>query len=62
MVLFLVIGKIHAVSFNVNGISYMANADTAIVKGYTNLPEDGNLCIPNSISYGALRKGGQRQT
>lgn len=45
-------GKIYAISFKVDGINYAANGDTAIVKGYTEIPEDGILSIKSSVTYG----------
>ena len=50
--LFLVVGKSFAISFKVDGISYVANADTAIIKGYSEIPENGELTLASTVSYG----------
>jgi Leucine-rich repeat (LRR) protein len=46
------VGKSYAVSFTQNGINYVANADTAIIKGYNEIPEDGELNLAASVEYG----------
>ena len=48
----LLVGKSFAISFKVDGISYVANADTAIIKGYSEIPENGELTLASTISYG----------
>ena len=48
----LVVGKSFAISFKVDGISYVANADTAIIKGYSEIPENGELTLASTVSYG----------
>ncbi len=48
----LIVGKLFAVSFKVDGISYVANADTAIIKGYSEIPENGELTLASTVSYG----------
>ena len=48
----LVVGKSFAISFKVDGISYVANADTAIIKGYSEIPENGELTLASIVSYG----------
>lgn len=48
----LIVGKSFAVSFKVDGISYVANADTAIIKGYSEIPENGELTLASTVSYG----------
>ena len=47
----LVVGKSFAISFKVDGISYVANADTAIIKGYSEIPENGELTLASTVSY-----------
>lgn len=46
------VGKSHAISFTQNGISYVANADTAIIKGYNEIPEDGELTLASTVERG----------
>lgn len=48
----LVVGKSFAISFKVDGINYVANADTAIVKGYSEIPENGELKLASTVTYG----------
>lgn len=48
----LVVGKSFAISFKVDGINYLANADTAIVKGYSEIPENGELKLASTVTYG----------
>lgn len=48
----LVVGKSFAISFKVDGINYIANADTAIVKGYSEIPENGELKLASTVTYG----------
>lgn len=42
---------IMATVFSDGYLKYEANGDTAIVKGYTSLPEDGHLVIPSTVDY-----------
>lgn len=51
LLLSLLVGKSFAVSFKVDGISYVANADTAIIKGYSAIPESGELTLASTVSY-----------
>ena len=48
----LVVGESFAISFKVDGINYVANADTAIVKGYSEIPENGELKLASTVTYG----------
>lgn len=48
----LVVGKSFAISFKVDGINYVANADTAIIKGYSDIPENGELKLASTVTYG----------
>ena len=48
----MVVGKSFAISFKVDGINYVANADTAIVKGYSEIPENGELKLAATVTYG----------
>lgn len=50
--LFILAGKGFAVSFKIEGINYVANGDTAIVKGYSVIPESGELSLPSDVAYG----------
>ena len=50
--LFTLVGKGFAVSLKIDGINYVANGDTAIVKGYSIIPESGDLSLPSVVSYG----------
>ena len=50
--LFILAGKGFAVSFKIEGINYVANGDTAIVKGYSVIPESGELSLPSAVAYG----------
>ena len=40
-----------AVSFTSDGITYVANADTAIIKGYSAIPESGELTLATTVNY-----------
>ena len=40
-----------ATVFSDSYLKYEINGDTAIVKGYTSLPEDGHLVIPSTVDY-----------
>lgn len=48
----LIVGKSFAISFKMDGISYVANADTAIIKGYSEIPENGELSLASKVSHG----------
>lgn len=52
LVLSLLVGKSLGASFTLDGITYVANADTAIIKGYDAIPENGELALASTVSYG----------
>lgn len=52
LVLSLLVGKSLGASFTLDGITYVANADTAIIKGYDAIPENGELTLASTVSYG----------
>ena len=52
LLLSLLVGKSFAISFKVDGISYETNADTAMIKGYSEIPENGELTLASTVSYG----------
>ena len=40
---------VHADTIKLNGLTFTTGSDTAVVKSYSEIPEDGKLTIPSEI-------------